>query len=253
MRRGGPRARRIRLLALAGAVVCALGVPLAVASAGSVGSREAARAEGSSVIGSSDDAGDRERATGREGAGDHEGIGDRAGADDRAGTGDRAGAGAEEPAGRDDESTVDDESIGDDEAPSVRGDAVLDDLRSPSPLGLGPATAARCGPELTAPEGVEAQTCVLTRDGETWARTYYRNATGHALDAVLTLMGPADRTVQIRCAVGAGDEPASCETPREAGRGEAARYTAVAEFAERGGRGPLLLRVGSNSAPVTGS
>jgi hypothetical protein len=235
MRRGGPRARRIRLLALAGAVVCALGVPLAVASAGSVGSREAARAGGSSVIGSPDDAGDRERAAGREGTGDRDGAGDR------------EGAGAEESAGRDDQST------GDDEAPSVGGDAVLDDLRSPSPLGLGPATAARCGPELTAPEGVEAQTCVLTRDEETWARTYYRNATGHALDAVLTLMGPADRTVQIRCAVDAGDEPASCETPREAARGEAAQYTAVAEFAERGGRGPLLLRVGSNSAPVTGS
>lgn len=244
MRRGGPRARRIRLLALAGAVVCALGVPLAVASAGSVGSREAARAGGSSVIGSPDDAGDRERAAGREGAGDGEGAGDPGGVDDR------EGVGADESAGRDDEST------GDDEAQSVRGDAVLDDLRSPSPLGLGPATAARCGPELTSPEGVEAQTCVLTRGEETWARTYYRNATGQALDAVLTLMGSADRTVQIRCAVGAGDEPASCETPREAGRGEPARYTAIAEFAEfaeRGGRGPLLLRVGSNSAPVTGS
>ncbi len=50
-----------------------------------------------------------------------------------------------------------------------------------SPLPPGPATAVRCGPELTSPEGVEAQTCVVTQGTETWARTYYRNATGHPL------------------------------------------------------------------------
>lgn len=128
-----------------------------------------------------------------------------------------------------------------------------DPTRSPLLLGLGLATAARCGPELTSPDGIEAQTCVLTQGEETWARTYYRNATGGALDSVLSLMGPGGRTVQMRCAVMAEDEPASCETPRERTEGELDGYSAVAEFAARAGSGPLLLRAGSNSSAPTGS
>ncbi|MEU6373913.1 hypothetical protein [Streptomyces sp. NPDC046909] len=125
--------------------------------------------------------------------------------------------------------------------------------RSPLLLGLGLATAARCGPELTSPEGIEAQTCVLTQGEETWARTYYRNVTGGGLDSVLSLMGPGGRTVQMHCAVGADDEPGTCETPRERTLGEPAAYTAIAEFAGQGGQGPLLLRSGSNSGAATGS
>jgi hypothetical protein len=125
--------------------------------------------------------------------------------------------------------------------------------RTAPPLGLGLATAVRCGPALASPEGIEAQTCVLTQGERTWARTYYRNVTGHPLDAVLVLLGPAGRTVQVRCPVGAGDEPGSCETPRERVRGPAGAYTAVAEFAGRAGYGPLLLRAGSNSPSGTGS
>ncbi|MGW0916184.1 hypothetical protein ACWD1Z_31270 [Streptomyces sp. NPDC002784] len=176
----------LRLLALAGVAVCAVALPLAVASAGQVG-EEAASPRSSA---------------------------------------------------------------------SPRPSASLD-AKAPSPsppgLGLGLATAARCGPELTSPDGIEAQTCVLTQGEQTWARTYYRNTTGGALDAVLSLMGPGGRTVQIRCAVGAEDEPGSCETPRAATRGGPADHTAVAEFAARAGEGPLLLRSGSNSAAPTGS
>ncbi|MFD0416585.1 hypothetical protein [Streptomyces sp. NPDC127108] len=106
-------------------------------------------------------------------------------------------------------------------------------------------TTARCGPELSSPHGVEAQTCVLSQADDTWARTYYRNATGEALKAVLSVMGPKGRTVQMHCAVGADDEPAACETPRERTAGTAARYTAVAEFARADGAA-LLLRSGSN-------
>ncbi|MER7345960.1 hypothetical protein ABT390_11255 [Streptomyces aurantiacus] len=106
-------------------------------------------------------------------------------------------------------------------------------------------TTARCGPELSTPDGVDAQTCVLTQGDDTWARTYYRNATGRALKAVLTLMGPKERTVQMHCAVGAEDEPAVCETPRERTAGAAAEYAAVAEFASESGDA-LLLRSGSN-------
>ncbi|MFJ1972751.1 hypothetical protein ACIO93_29180 [Streptomyces sp. NPDC087903] len=125
--------------------------------------------------------------------------------------------------------------------------------RSPLLLGLGLATAARCGPELASPEGIEAQTCVLTQGVETWARTYYRNATGGAVDSVLSLMGPVGRTVQMRCVVGAEDEPGTCETPRERLRGKPDAYTAVTEFAARAGLGPLLLRSGSNSGAPAGS
>ncbi|MGW4565672.1 hypothetical protein ACWEN3_25725 [Streptomyces sp. NPDC004561] len=125
--------------------------------------------------------------------------------------------------------------------------------RSPLLLGLGLATAARCGPQLSSPDGIEAQTCVLTQGADTWARTYYRNATGESLDSVLTLMGPGGRTVEMRCATGADDEPATCETPRERSRGGPDAYTAVAEFAERGADGALLLRSGSNPAGPKGS
>lgn len=101
------------------------------------------------------------------------------------------------------------------------------------------------------PAGVEAQTCVLARGAETWARTYYRNATGGPLESVLSLMGPNGRSVRMRCAVGAEDEPGSCETPPEstggAGRGGLAGYSAVAEFARLAGYGPLLLRAGSGA------
>ncbi|WP_327696279.1 hypothetical protein [Streptomyces sp. NBC_00459] len=144
-------------------------------------------------------------------------------------------------------------------------DPPADPADAPLLLGLGLATAARCGPELTSPDGIEAQTCVLSQGEETWARTYYRNATGHALTSVLSLMGPDDHTVQLRCAVGAEDEPGVCETPRERTAGEPEAYTAVAEFAAAGnstgraagatdgGESPLLLRSGSNSGAPGGS
>ncbi|WP_329300576.1 hypothetical protein [Streptomyces sp. NBC_00659] len=143
--------------------------------------------------------------------------------------------------------------VGDDGSSSARGTGAGDDRppspgprRSPPLLGLGLATAARCGPELSSPDGVEAQTCVLTQGEETWARTYYRNATGEALSSALTLMGPGGRTVQMNCAMDAEDDPGACETPREHMAGDPGTYSAVAEFA-RSAEGPLLLRSGSNS------
>lgn len=129
------------------------------------------------------------------------------------------------------------------------------------PGDIGPEAARpveRCGPEVSSSEGAEAQTCVLTEGRDTWARTYYRNATGRELGAVLSLMGPGGRTVQTHCAVEAEDDPATCETPREPSAGGAPAYSAVAEFAARGTGGseadvaPLLLRSGSNSGHPTG-
>ncbi|WP_405972918.1 hypothetical protein OG496_28445 [Streptomyces sp. NBC_00988] len=186
----------LRLLALAGVAVCAVALPLAVASAGPV--RDEGHAVVRSLVHSSDSSGSSE---------------------------------------------------GDAKAPS----AAPSPVRSPLTLGLGLATAARCGPELSSPDGIEAQTCVMTQGEDTWARTYYRNATGDDLDSVLSLMGPADRTMQMHCVVAAEDEPALCETPRERTQGDLAAYTAVAEFARRSGSGPLLLRSGSNSSAPTAS
>lgn len=122
--------------------------------------------------------------------------------------------------------------------------------RSPHLLGLGLATAARCGPSLTSPDGVEAQTCVFTQGAETWARAYYRNTTGRALSTSLSLLKPGGGAVRITCAIGAGDEPGTCETPRQRTDGEPGAYEAMAEFARDAAAddGPLLLRVGSGSA-----
>ncbi|MEV0243451.1 hypothetical protein AB0I06_26550 [Streptomyces sp. NPDC050674] len=207
--------RKTRLSALAGVVVaCAVALPLAVAAAGSVGP---ARSVGS---------------PGSVGSGGREGVADPAGAGART-----SGSAAVRPAPR-----------ADDKAPGVPAAE-----RGLPALTQGLATAVRCGPELSSPDGIEAQTCVVAQGAQTWARTYYRNATGEALDAVLSLMGPHERSVRMTCAVGAGDEPGTCETPREPARGNLPEYTAVTEFAERGGRGPLLLRSGSNSPVRTGS
>ncbi|MFC8712471.1 hypothetical protein ACFUCQ_21475 [Streptomyces sp. NPDC057197] len=194
-RTGGADPRRVRLYALIGVVVCAVALPLAVASAGQVGDRGVPGAPG--------------------------------GPDDRG----RAAASSAAP----------DRPAADGKMPTAAP------TRTPFLLGLGLATATRCGPEVASPGGVEAQTCVLTQGADTWARTYYRNATGRALDAALTLMGPDERTLRIHCALDGGDEPGTCDTPREHTRGAPGAYTAVAEFAGRPGSGPMLLRSGSNS------
>ncbi|MBG0853992.1 hypothetical protein I2W78_19600 [Streptomyces spinoverrucosus] len=167
--------------------------------------------------------------------------------------GDDREAGAVRVSGRGDAKVPDADAPGGDAGAPGAEAAAPDPARSPHLLGLGLATATRCGPEVTSPDGIEAQTCVLTQGEDSWARTYYRNATGEALDAVLSLMGPDGRAVQLRCPVGAEDEPASCDTPRERTRGEPAAYSAIAEFAARGGQGPSLLRSGSNSDAPTGS
>ncbi|MGW3243206.1 hypothetical protein [Streptomyces sp. NPDC001070] len=100
---------------------------------------------------------------------------------------------------------------------------------------------ASCGPQLTSPEGLRAQTCTIGEDGDTWARTYYDNTTGRPLDGVLTLMRPDGRTVQARCVIAAKGRSGSCETPREPTvAGAAEPYMAVAEIAEKGGERPLL-------------
>ncbi|TXS55908.1 hypothetical protein [Streptomyces sp. t39] len=117
-----------------------------------------------------------------------------------------------------------------------------------------PRPIERCGPELASPDGVEAQTCVMAEGGETWARAYYRNATGEELTAVLSLMAPGGRAWQANCLPHEGDEPGTCETPRAHSLGAPSAYMAVAEFAARaaGGDGPLLLRAGSNSVAAEG-
>ncbi|GGU92331.1 hypothetical protein GCM10010211_68880 [Streptomyces albospinus] len=117
---------------------------------------------------------------------------------------------------------------------------------------LSGARTTHCGPELTAPQGVTAQTCVLAENGRTWGRTYYRNTTGEDLRAVLTLLRPDGRTVQVNCEVPAGDAPGVCETPSGATvRKAGLLYGAVAEISDAAGE-RLLLRSGGNSAPGGG-
>ncbi|MEU6326010.1 hypothetical protein ABZ851_01775 [Streptomyces sp. NPDC047049] len=107
---------------------------------------------------------------------------------------------------------------------------------------------SRCGPDLTAPQGIAAQTCVLAGDGVTWGRTYYRNRAGGRLRAVLTLLRPDGGTVQVNCEVAAGGAPGVCETPvTPTVHRSRPRYTAVAEIADAAGE-RLLLRAGSNSS-----
>ncbi|MDX3485961.1 hypothetical protein PV665_11670 [Streptomyces sp. ID05-18] len=137
-----------------------------------------------------------------------------------------------------------------DRSPSFEGD----DLRRGRGGGGGgrrPEVMVRCGPELVAPEGVEAQTCVLTQGGGVWARAYYRNATGEELRPVLSLMGPGGRTVELHCASATDDEPGTCETPRVPSPAVPRSATAVAEFVGAGpvDEAPLLLRAGSERAP----
>jgi len=115
--------------------------------------------------------------------------------------------------------------------------------------GLPPRAArtSRCGPQLTAPQRIEAQTCVLAEDGLTWGRTYYRNRTGGPLRAALTLLRPDGTTVQVNCEVSAADAPGLCETPTGATVRRGGPYRAVAEFSDAAGE-RLLLRSGSNSS-----
>ncbi|MFB7334910.1 hypothetical protein ACFC00_25145 [Streptomyces adustus] len=237
----------VRLLALAGVVAGAVVLPLAMASAGQTeltgaersvvrsstdGEAAGAAASGGSGSGGSGSSG----AAGFPGVPGAFGVPGSMNSTDSTGSTDSGGPGG--PGGPADSGSAG--SSEDEKAPSP------DPGRSPLLLGLGLATAARCGPELTSPDGIEAQTCVMTQGEDTWARTYYRNATGDDLDAALSLMGPGGRTVQVDCAVGADDEPGICETPREPTRDVSDAYTAVVEFAGSSGRGPLLLRAGSS-------
>ncbi len=213
------RAANFRLIALAGAVAVAVVLPLAVATAGpvSLSGREKPRQKADTGKGRST-AGDLLRPAGFRGTG---GAGAPLGPDgDHTGPGDLLGLGGSH------------------------------DPHDPyGPYGAGPDDpdrgSARCGPELASPEGVEAQTCVLEQSRETWARTYYRNATGAPLTGVLTLMAPAGRTVQVQCRMAATDDPDMCETPHEKTLRGHGSYAAVAEIASTEGK--LLLRSGSNS------
>ncbi|MFE7767145.1 hypothetical protein [Streptomyces sp. NPDC057438] len=226
--RGGPDPRRLRLAGLTAAVAVALGLPLA-ASAGpldDVHTTEPAL--------TSDRVLTPERAPAGPGR-----IGDGSGGSAEKSSGHLGGPGR--PGGADGKAADGAADTADDRAHSAR-----------RLLGIGIATATRCGPELTSPDGIEAQTCVLTQGEQTWARTYYRNATGRELSSVLSMMAPGGHTVRMHCAVGAHDEPGACETPRERTRGVLGAYTAVAEFAAPDGEGPLLLRSGSNSGRSQG-
>ncbi|MFE6757744.1 hypothetical protein ACFVDQ_29780 [Streptomyces sp. NPDC057684] len=226
LEQGRPHSR-LRLLGLLAVVILTVLLPLAGASAGPVGDTSAEDSRNSGEL-----------PTGNAGR-----VSSTDKVDDKPGTSDPA------------DTAASDTAAADTAASDTAGKARRSHKRPPGTsvlAGLGIATKARCGPELASPDGIEAQTCVLTQGRDTWARTYYRNATGGPLSSVLTLMAPGGRTVQMHCAVGAQDEPGTCDTPRERTSGEASDYSAVAEFAGAGDAGPLLLRSGSNAPTPAG-
>lgn len=240
-------------MALAAVVVAVAALPLAMASAGPLGDAERAADR---LSGSTDDRSRSDDPTGESGPA---GAGPRDAGTRDGEAHDGAGKGAAVPgdAGHTGGPGTEEESAGGPDADGAKAGAV-----SPGLLDLGLATTARCGSELSSPDGIEAQTCVLRQDEETWARAYYRNATGRELSSVLSLMGPDGRSVRMHCFVDAQDEPGVCETPKQRTGGDLAAYTAVAEFAadpEKPGAGPadtgrtpLLLRAGSNSPEPLG-
>ncbi len=115
------------------------------------------------------------------------------------------------------------------------------------------ASVASCGDELTSPAGLTAQTCVMSQRDETWARTYYRNATRSPLRAALTLTRPDGGSVRADCALPASGRRGTCETPHEENRGGGERpYAATAEVGSADGA-RMLLRSESNSSARRGS
>ncbi|WP_240667378.1 hypothetical protein [Streptomyces luteoverticillatus] len=236
----GQRAANLRMIALASAVVLAVVLPLAVAAAGPAGvaGREKSRTKPDSGAGSG--ASGVPGASGASGAESGRGAGRERAGGDAARAGARGVAGGPRPAGFG--------APGSTRGPLGQGAADGRDPADPlaPALATGLAGSTRCGPELGSPEGVEAQTCVLERDRDTWARTYYRNATGAPLVGVLTLMAPDGRTVQVNCELAATDDPDMCETPHERTVRGHGSYAAVSEIASMDGK--LLLRSGGNSA-----
>ncbi|MFV8130178.1 hypothetical protein [Streptomyces syringium] len=225
------RAANLRMVALASAVALAVVLPLAAATAGPAGS---AGAQGPDKA--QDMTRDEARGTSRDAA--------------------RGAGEAEEPLapGAPSEARGASEAAGSAAVPENADGKARDGRPEGGPSSTDPDDAvailparssAQCGPELSSPDGAEAQTCVLTQGSETWARTYYRNATGEPLTAVLTLMAPDGRTVQVHCRLSASDDPDACETPREPTVRGHGSYTAVAEIAST--KGNLMLRSGSNS------
>lgn len=217
------RAPNLRMIALTSVIALAVVLPLAAATAGPSGPSGSAARSGrpQGVSGGADDPAAGAGAVG----GLLRALGTASGGSPAAGTapGPVAGSGAEPLPG----------------TPGVPGTGAV-------------RPVAACGPQLTSPEGLQAQTCTLAVGGDTWARSYYRNRTGGPLGGVLILMLPDGRTVRVECPVGAGTGPGSCETPRErTGKavspddGVTQDYSAVAEFASSGSE-RMLLRVGSN-------
>lgn len=225
-----------RLIALTGVVALTALLPLAGASAGPVGDggTEARRAQppADAAAGMAQDADAKQPSTEKP-------TSNRSSTEGAVSEGAATGGASTEGGASDGRSSDGGSSGGGSSGGGAHDDASL-------LTGLGLDSAARCGPELTSPKGIEAQTCVLTQGRDTWGRTYYRNTTGDELSAVLSVMAPGGRTVQLHCAIGAADEPGACETPRERTAGNASAYSAVVEFADGSG-GPLLLRSGSNS------
>ena len=229
------RASRLRAVALASTVALAVALPLAAAVAGE-DARLASRASEAARSGP-DGAEHGERPVDSQ-DGAERGPGPAEGA----GLGTSSGARTENgPVGVDGKSPT--------------GADVPEPADRAGGRGARPA-ASSCGPEIASPEGVEAQTCVLTEDGDTWARTYYRNATNGQLPTVLTLMRSDGRTVQVHCTLPAADEPGSARRHGTRAAGRTAEWGRVLtprsrRSPRRTGRGVCCARVATHPGGTT--
>ncbi|WP_165983853.1 hypothetical protein [Streptomyces sp. YIM 98790] len=123
--------------------------------------------------------------------------------------------------------------------------------------GSGPGTMAGagafCGTEVSSPEGVRAQACVLTQGPETWGRLYWSNDSSRTLTGRLTVHRPDGGRVQVQCTLPPGDEPGTCETPPEptaAERPGRQPYLAVAEVSPVGEDGEDGTELRAESEPA---
>ncbi|MGW7006960.1 hypothetical protein ACWGCW_30175 [Streptomyces sp. NPDC054933] len=238
------RASNLRMIALASVAALAVALPLAAATAGPAGQSGKAPATPPGLVGnaSRDSAGKAPKGTARDAAKAENAAGKSAGNRPK----ESPSEAAKNPGGLLGDSGLDLPSI-----PGAPGS--IGAIGAQSNTGGQSSASANCGPQLTSPHEVEAQTCVLTDGHHTWGRTYYRNMTGGPLTAVLTLMRPDQRTVVVRCAVAAAAEPQMCETPHDptvAPGPSAPPYQAVAEFASADGD-RVLLHAGSDDGSDT--
>ncbi|MFE5328025.1 hypothetical protein ACFRCG_16750 [Embleya sp. NPDC056575] len=101
-------------------------------------------------------------------------------------------------------------------------------------------TESVCGKAIDGPKGVRAQTCVERDGSEAWGRVYYRNPTPDPLLLVMSVLQPGGTTLRVTCTVEAKDTEGRCDSPRVRTAKSLDGWSAVAELASKDGLNKLL-------------